>query len=196
MGVVEDAVAAIRAGRPVVLPTDTVYGLCTDPDSAAACRRVFALKRSPTGRPAAIVCVDVETLLERVPELPEATVRALFPGAYTLVFANPARRYAWLSADTIGVRVPDIVGAGADVLAQVGAVMATSANVHGGPDPRSLDDVPAEIRSGCAALIDGGELPGVPSTVLDFTGSEPVVRREGAAPSADALARLAAAPTA
>jgi L-threonylcarbamoyladenylate synthase len=108
------------------------------------------------------------------------------------VFANPAGRYPWLSEETIGVRVPVLAGPGGDVLAKVGAVMATSANVHGGPDPRTLEDVPAEIRAGCGALVDGGELPGTPSTVLDLTGAEPVVLREGAVRAADALAHVAA----
>ncbi len=193
MGAVENAVAALRAGESVVLPTDTVYGLCADADSEAACRRAFALKGRPEGQPAALVCGDVETLLERVPELPEAMVRALLPGAYTLVFANPACRYLWLSEETIGVRVPELPGPGADVLAQVGAVMATSANAHGGPDPRTLDDVPEAIRRGCGALVDGGELPGAPSTVLDLTGHEPRVLREGAVPTAEALAAARAA---
>ncbi len=64
--------------------------------------------------------------------------------------------------------MPAVAGAAVGVLAQVGAVMATSANLHGGPDPRTLDDVPEEIRDACGALVDGGELPGVPSTVLDL----------------------------
>jgi L-threonylcarbamoyladenylate synthase len=71
----------------------------------------------------------------------------------------------------------------------LGAVAATSANLHDGPDPRRLEDVPAEIRS-AAALVDGGELPGTPSTVLDLTGDEPVVLREGAVPAAEALAHV------
>ena len=70
--------------------------------------------------------------------------------------------------------------------------MATSANRHSGRDPRRLEDVPREIRDGCAAEIDGGELPGVPSTVIDLTGTEPKILREGAVPAAEALERLAA----
>jgi L-threonylcarbamoyladenylate synthase len=70
--------------------------------------------------------------------------------------------------------------------------MATSANLHGGPDPRRLGDVPEEIREGCGALVDGGELPGVPSTVVDLTDDVPVVLREGAVPAAEALKRIAA----
>jgi tRNA A37 threonylcarbamoyladenosine synthetase subunit TsaC/SUA5/YrdC len=74
----------------------------------------------------------------------------------------------------------------------VGVVAATSANLHGGPDPRRLDDIPRRIRS-AASVVDGGELPGVPSTVLDLTGDEPTVLREGAVPAAEALARVRSA---
>ena len=183
-----DAIAALRAGQPVVLPTDTVYGLCADAESEAACRHALALKGRPEGQPAAFLCADVETLVERVPELPEPIVRGLLPGAYTLVFANPGRRYPWLADETIGVRVPTLPDAAAEVVGAVGSVMATSANLHGGADPRTLEEVPEEIRAACGALVDGGELPGVPSTVLDLTGSEPRVLREGAVPAAEALA--------
>src|SRR5262249_16698953 len=78
-----------------------------------------------------------------------------------------------------------------EVLQDVGAVAATSANLHGGKDPRRLEDVPREIRDGCAAEIDGGELPGTPSTVIDLTGRAPRILREGAVPATEALARLA-----
>jgi L-threonylcarbamoyladenylate synthase len=187
-----DAVAALRAGRPVVLPTDTVYGLCADAESEAACRRALAAKGRPEGQPAALLCADVRGLLDRVPELPESIVRALLPGPYTIVFANIARLYPWLADDTIGVRVPTLPESAVAAVRAVGAVMATSANLHGGPDPRRLSEVPEEIRAVCGALVDGGELPGVPSTVLDLTGLEPRVLREGAVPAAEALARVAA----
>jgi len=182
-----DAVAALRAGQPVVLPTDTVYGLCADATSPLACLETLALKGRPKGQPAALLCPDIETLLECVPEVDEQVVRALLPGPYTLVFGNPLERYPWLSTETIGVRVPKLSDSAADVVRAVGAVMATSANRHGGRDPRRLADVPEEIRSACGALVDGGELTGVPSTVLDLT-SEPRVLREGAVPAVEALA--------
>ena len=73
----------------------------------------------------------------------------------------------------------------------VGAVAATSANVHGGRDPASLDEVPEEIRRGVGALIDAGLLPGTPSTVVDLTGPQPRVLREGAVPAVAALATIA-----
>ncbi len=116
-----------------------------------------------------------------MPELPE---RGVLSGPFTVVMPNPKRRLPWLTGsrpDTIGVRVPDLAGAAAEVLGRVGVVAATSANLHGGPDPRRLDDVPAEILAGVSAVLDGGELPGTASTVIDVTGAEPVVvLREGA----------------
>jgi L-threonylcarbamoyladenylate synthase len=187
-----DAVAALRTGWPVVLPTDTVYGLCADAESEAACRRALTLKGRPEGQPTAFLSADIQGLLERLPELPEPIVRALLPGPYTLVFANIARRYPWLADETIGVRVPKLPESAVAAVRAVGAVMATSANLHGGPDPRRLSDVPEEIRAACGAFVDGGELPGVPSTVLDLTGLEPRVLREGAVPAGEALARVAA----
>jgi L-threonylcarbamoyladenylate synthase len=191
---VTDAVAAIRAGRPVVLPTDTVYGLCADPELEAAAREVARLKGRAERQPIALLARDLERLLERVPELDARVLGTLLPGPYSLVLPNPERRYPWLAGDrpeTIGVRVPEQPPPAAEVLDEVGAVLATSANVHGGPDPRSLEDVPEEIRAACAALVDGGELPGTASTVIDLTGPEPAVVREGAVPAATALAALA-----
>ncbi len=73
----------------------------------------------------------------------------------------------------------------------MGAIAATSANRPGEPDPRSVDEVPEELRKACGAVLDVGELPGTPSTVLDLTGPEPTVVREGAVPAEEALAQLA-----
>jgi L-threonylcarbamoyladenylate synthase len=198
MGDVDQAVAAIRAGQPVVLPTDTVYGLCADPYREEPVSWVYRLKGRPESAPSALLATDVDMLLECVPELrgrAAVIARALLPGAYTLVLPNPARRFRWLNGDrpdAIGVRVPALEGVAREVLARVGAVMATSANHRGGPDPRKLEDVPAEIRQACGAVVDGGELAGTPSTVIELTGREPHVLREGAVPAAHALERLAA----
>ena len=174
-----------------MLPTDTVYGLCGDPHCETAALEIYRLKQRPAEQPLALLGRDVETLIELVPELPRA-VLALLPGPYTLVLPNPAQRFGWLSGsapETIGVRVPELSGPGAKVLAEAGAVVATSANLHGGPESRTLEDVPAEIRA-AAVLVDGDELPGTPSTVLDLTGTEPRVLREGAVPAAEALERF------
>ncbi len=193
---VEEAVEAIRAGRPVVLPTDTVYGLCAAPDEAGPVLRMYELKGRDEQQPTAIIASDVDVLLERVPELRgrfEPILRALLPAPLTLVLPNPARRFPWLSGarpDTIGVRVPGLEGDAKEVLRAVGAVAATSANLKGGSDPKRLAEVPEEIRAGAAVLVDGGELPGAPSTVVDLTGPDPQILREGAVSAAEVLERL------
>jgi L-threonylcarbamoyladenylate synthase len=199
MGAVEDAIAGIRAGQPVILPTDTVYGLCTTPYREGPVTKLARLKGRDPVQPIALLAGDIDMLFECVPELrgrAGVIARALLPGPYTLVLANPARRYRWLSGarpDTIGVRVPELHDEAARVLASVGAVAATSANATGGPDPARVDDVPEELRMQCTAVLDVGELPGTASTVLDFTGPEPQVLREGAAPAAEAIERVLAA---
>jgi L-threonylcarbamoyladenylate synthase len=198
MAGVQEIVAAIRAGEPVILPTDTVYGLCTTPHVEEAAARVYRLKGRPDAVPSALIFSDLETMFECLPELPgQARVyaRALLPGLYTLVLPNPARRFRWLTGDardTIGVRVPTAEGPFREVLDEIGVVTATSANRHHGLDPRRLGDVPREIREGCAAEIDGGELPGVPSTVVDLAAPEPKILREGAVPPDEVFRRLAA----
>ena len=75
------------------------------------------------------------------------------------------------------------------------SIAATSANLPGGVDPRRIADVPPELVAAAGAVVDGGELPGTPSTVVDVTGAEPVILREGAVPSVETLERAAAALT-
>jgi L-threonylcarbamoyladenylate synthase len=194
---VTDAAAALRAGEPIVLPTDTVYGLCAAAHEPAPTERLYRLKGRDPVQPSALLAADLDTLLEWIPELrgrSEGIARALLPGAYTLILPNPARRFAWLTGsnpDAIGVRVAPLPDAAAQVLAAIGAVVATSANRPGEPEPRRVADVPAEFRDAVGAVVDAGELPGRSSTVIDFTGAEPRVLREGAGSVADALSALA-----
>jgi L-threonylcarbamoyladenylate synthase len=192
---VDAAIAALRAGDSVILPTDTVYGLCAAADGPEPVERLYALTGRTPEKPSALLAADVETLLREIPELDGAAltaVRSLLPGPYTLVVPNPARRFAWLTGETptaIGVRVPDLPAPSADVVSAVGVVVATSANPAGGDDPRTVDAIPEELRSRVAAIVDVGALLGIPSTVLDLTGAEPRVLREGAVPAHEALAR-------
>jgi L-threonylcarbamoyladenylate synthase len=159
-------------------------------------RRAYELKGREPLQPSALLAGDVDMLLECLPELRGrvgAILRALLPGPFTLVVPNPAGHYRWLTgerADTIGVRVPELPAPAEAVLSRAGLVMATSANLPGGPDPARLEDVPDKILEGCGAVIDAGELPGVPSTVIDLAGDEPRVLREGAVSEAEALKRV------
>jgi len=160
-------------------------------------RRAYALKGREPGQPSALLASDVDMLLECLPELRSRlgpALRELLPGPYTLVVPNPARRFRWLAGtnpDAIGVRVPELPAPADAVVARIGAVMATSANLPRGPDPANVDEVPRELLEGCAAVVDVGELPGTPSTVIDLTGDEPRVLREGAIPADEALGRVA-----
>ena len=194
-----DAVEALGEGKPVVMPFDTVYGLAADPTQEQSTQRLYELKGRDLTEPSALVARDLDFLLKCVPELRGRAAflaRLLLPGPVTLILPNPARRFRWLTGtnpEAIGVRVPDFDGPGAGVLERVGAVVATSANHPGGRDPKRLDEVPDDIRAGAAALVDGGELPGNPSTVIDLTGGKPRIIREGALPAEEALRRLDAA---
>ena len=199
MSEVAEAIAAIRAGGLVVIPTDTVYGLACSPYREQPVRALSELKGRVAGQPIALMAGSLELLFECVPELrgkAAVLARALLPGPYTLVLPNPARRYTWLTGDrpdTIGVRVPAVEGLVREILDGAGAIAQTSANRHDAQDPCRLEDVPEEILTAVAATVDGGELPGTPSTVLDLTGPEPRVLREGAVPTREALARVATA---
>ena len=196
---IEQAVAALRAGNPVVLPTDTVYGICVDGYREGPARKLTRLKRRSEGQPIALLASDLDVVLDAVPELrgrAAVLARALLPGPFTLVLPNPGRRYRWLTGtrpETIGIRVPDLPAETVAVLERVGLVAATSANLHGGADPRRVDEISREIRGGCAAIVDAGELPGTPSTVVDLTSAEPRILREGAVPADVALSRIAEA---
>lgn len=189
-----DAVAALRAGLLVLLPTDTVYGLVSVPSEDAA-TRLYELKGRTRAQPTAILGATVEAMLAAIPELDEHLLRRLLPGPFTLVVPNPGSRFPWLTggeAGPIGVRVPELPKEAREVVTAVGVLLATSANDPGGPNPITLDDVPARIRAGCAAELDLGALPGTPSTVVDLTGAEPAILREGAVSRTETLRRLRA----
>ena len=175
---------AIAAGGVVVFPADTVYGLACDPESEEAVARLYALKGRPPDKPAAVMFFDRVQAFTAVPGLTARTrgvMARLLPGAVTLLV--PSDRFPLAGGEgTLGVRVPDIPPLGSL------PVLQSSANVAGAPDARRLDDVPQSIRAGADLVIDGGELPGTPSTVVDLRdyerGGELKIVREGAVPAA------------
>jgi L-threonylcarbamoyladenylate synthase len=193
------AATAIKEGKAVVLPTDTVYGLVADGYREAPARLLYRLKGRPEAMPCALLAAELDMILDAVPELrgrAAVAARALLPGPLTLVLPNPARRFRWLCGGTpeaIGIRVPELPAASRGTVERAGLLASTSANLHGGPDPRRIDDVPDDLLAQVGAVIDGGELPGIPSTVVDLTGPEPTVLREGAVPAAEVEERLRAA---
>lgn len=191
---------AIAAGGVVVFPADTVYGLACDPENAAAVARLYGLKARPPRKPAAVMAFDVDAALAAVPGLGARTseaLRALLPGAITALLPNPTGRYPLACADaphTLGLRVPALAEP-VRALARVRAiVLQSSANLAGGSDARRLDEVPPALRDGADLVLDGGELPGTPSTVVDLrefeaAGSWRIVRA-GAVAEADLRRRL------
>jgi L-threonylcarbamoyladenylate synthase len=195
----EEAPAALRAGKAVVVPTDTVYGLIADGYREGPARLLYRLKGRPQSMPCALLASELDAILDAVPELrgrAAVAARSLLPGPLTLVLPNPARRFRWLcggTPDAIGIRVPHLPAAARAIVEGAGLVVSTSANLHGGPDPQRVTDIPGELLERVGAVIDGGELPGIPSTVVDLTDREPKVLREGAVASAEILDRLAAA---
>ncbi len=201
MNEIESVALAIREGALAVLPMDTVYGLVCTAFHKRPIIDLYGLKGRDAIQPTALLASSFDVLLECIPELrgsSETVARALLPGPFTLVLPNPARRFRWLAEGrpgTIGVRVPELIGSTAEIVGRLGAVAATSANLRGGADPSRLDEVPAEILAGVVAALDGGELPGTPSTVIDLTGREPAILRAGAVDPDEALARAAAAHT-
>ena len=196
-GEFEDCIAG---GGVAVFPADTVYGLACDPTSREAISRLYALKGRPADKPAAVMFFSLQRALDALPELGPRTrgaLAALLPGAVTLLLPNPLARYPLACGHdpwTLGLRVP-----APGVLADVSLpVMQSSANLSGGADPRSLDEVDETLREGADLVVDGGPLPGTPSTVVDLRayGSHGTweVLREGAVMH-DEIAR-ALAPTA
>ncbi len=189
----------IAAGGVAVFPADTVYGLACDPTSREAVARLYALKGRPADKPAAVMFFSLERALDALPELGprlRAALQALLPGAVTLLLSNPLARYPLACGPdpwTLGLRVP-----APGVLAGVTVpVMQSSANRSGGADPRSLDEVDEALREGADFVVDGGTLPGTPSTVVDLRayGSHGTwsVLREGAVEPDEIAAALAAA---
>jgi L-threonylcarbamoyladenylate synthase len=164
-----------------VIPTDTVYGLACNPESAQALRRVYELKGRPPAKPAAVMFFSLEAVFELLAELTPRTrtaIGSLLPGPATLLLPNPERRFplACDPQDTgsalLGLRVPAFAGQLA-VFADIEMPAAqSSANLSGGLDPCRLEDVPIELREGADLVLDGGELPGSASTVIDLAEYE------------------------
>jgi L-threonylcarbamoyladenylate synthase len=188
----------LASGGVAVFPADTVYGLCCDPSNESAMRRLYELKGRPSERPAAVMFFALASALSALPEIragERAALGALLPGPVTLLLPNRAHRFplacgpGYGNADTLGLRVP-VWSPALAALGTVGVpVLQSSANLSGEPDARRLHDVPASIRAGADLVFDGGELPGIPSAVIDLReyeqSGEWSVVREGPLTRAD-----------
>jgi L-threonylcarbamoyladenylate synthase len=181
----------MAVGGVAVFPADTVYGLACEPDTPEAVRRLYALKGRAPDKPAAVMFFRLELALEALPELGpriRSALERLLPGAVTVLLPNPLHRFPLAcgpqTPDVLGLRVPALPDALAPLGAVAWPVLQSSANRAGGDDARALAEVPERIRARADLLVDGGELAGTPSTVVDLTAYEDDGRwsivREGA----------------
>lgn len=188
-------------GGVAVFPTDTVYGLACEPGHRDAVDRLYALKGRRPDKPAAVLFFALQGVLSALPEAgprTRAALEALLPGALTLLLPNPIARFPLACGPdpwTLGIRVPELTPAIAALSNVPWPILQSSANLAGGPDARTLADVPAAIRDGADLVLDGGRLPGAPSTVVDLRTYERdgrwAIVREGAVSPAAVAARLA-----
>lgn len=186
----------VAAGGVAIFPADGLYGLACDPLDAGAVERIHALKGRDDGKPSAVMYFSPLALRELVAELgprTAAAVSALLPGPVTLVLANPRHRYPLAcreDPERLGVRLIEGPLAGA-----MCPIFQTSANLSGEPAPSRFGDVPAAILDAVELAIDGGELTGLPSTVVDVASIEGDgswrVLRQGALSEGDLVAALA-----
>jgi len=186
----------ISRGGVAVFPSDGLYGLACDPLDAAAIARIHRLKGRDDGKPSAVMYFSPLAIREMVGELgprTKAAVSALMPGPVTLVVANPNRRYPLAcrqDPERLGIRL-----IGGPLAGTMCPVFQTSANLSGEPAPARFEEVPEAIRDGADLVIDGGVLPGLPSTVVDITALEDEgswkVLRDGALSPGDLASKLA-----
>jgi L-threonylcarbamoyladenylate synthase len=177
----------VGEGGVVVFPADTLYGLACDPLSADAIQRIHSLKGRDAGKPSAVMYFSPLAMRELVSTLGERSrhaVSELLPGPVTLVIANPDRRYPLASRDDperLGIRLIEGPLAGA-----MTPILQTSANRSGEPAPRSFGEIAEQVLAGADVAIDGGQLMGAPSTVVDLSELDSSghweVLREGALP--------------
>jgi L-threonylcarbamoyladenylate synthase len=186
----------IAGGGVAVFPADGLYGLACDPLDAAAIARIHRLKGRDDGKSSAVMYFSPLAMRELVAGLgprAAAAVSALLPGPVTLVLANPGHRYPLAcreDRERLGVRL--LAGPLAGVMCPV---LQTSANLSGEPAPARFEDVPPAILAAVDLAIDGGELTGLPSTVVDVAtidddGSWRVLR-QGALSDGDLASALA-----
>jgi L-threonylcarbamoyladenylate synthase len=178
----------VGEGGIAIFPADTLYGLACDPLNATAIERIRSVKGRDEGKPSAVMYFSPLAMRELVSGLGERSRQAvadLLPGPVTLVIPNPERRYPLASRDrpeTLGVRLIEGPLAGA-----MTPILQTSANSSGQPAPRSFDEIDQEVLDSADLAIDGGELIGAPSTVVDVSELDSAgtwrVLREGALPS-------------
>lgn len=183
-GAKERALAVLRSGGLIALPTDTVYGLAADPWDDDAVRRLYTVKERPERLPIPLLLSDANEI-DRVAVLAapcSGLLERFWPGALTLVLERKAAVCdAVSSRPTVAVRVPDL-RLTRDVIEGAGGVLAvTSANLSGGPNPVTAHEVEEQLGGRIPLILDGGPCPErIPSTIVDCSVFPPRLLRRGA----------------
>jgi len=179
------AIALLKEGAAVAIPTETVYGLAADAMNPAAVRRVFALKGRPATHPVIVHIADataIDAWAQRVPDAARVLAAAFWPGPLTLILPRRPEVPDSVTGgqDSVGLRVPDHPLSLA-LLEQSGlGLAAPSANRFGRVSPTTAEHVASELGDAVDMILDGGPCRvGVESTIVDFTGPTPVLRRPG-----------------
>ena len=173
---VEEAVERLRSGGLVVYPTETCYGLGAAVDDLRAVERVYRVKRRPFDRPLTVIVADIEMWSRYAYITPEASklIRRFLPGPLTIILWKKPTVPDLVNPDRIGARISSHPVAQALVERLGKPITATSANLHGGPNPYKVE----EVCEGVDLVLDYGELPRrPPSTIVDLTVKPPAVYR-------------------
>ena len=184
----EQALQCLQTGQVIAIPTDTVYGVASDGFNPDAIEKLFAAKDRPRDKPIPLLLADtsdLEQVAEKVPIEAAVLAERFWPGGLTIVVRASAQvpRILRAEGDSVAVRVPDH-SVPRDLARALGRPLAaTSANISGGPNPSTAQEVELQLRGRIALILDGGIVgAGLPSTVVDFTVSPPRVLRAGALP--------------
>jgi L-threonylcarbamoyladenylate synthase len=182
-GSIEKAFQRLKAGGLVAFPTDTVYGLGALTFDGKAVESIYSVKERPLEKSIPVLIGDLADLGRVAVNIPEMAVRladSFWPGPLTLVLPiHPEIPSVVSATGTIGVRIPDHAGT-RSLLRAAGPLAVTSANISDRESPTTAEDVFRQLKGRIPLILDGGKTPGgVPSTVVDCTGSEPLLLREG-----------------
>jgi len=185
--VIGEAAQALREGKLVAFPTDTLYGLGANATNSEAVEAVFFAKGRPKEKPLIVLAKDlsmVEELVKGIDKVARALMDRFWPGPLTLVLFSSPHLPPSLTGETqrVGVRIPASEVSQALLKATSFPLTAPSANRSGGPDPLNAQIVWEELSGKIELLLDGGPLAGIPSTILDLTERPPRILRQGAIP--------------
>ncbi len=182
-GAIDKAKEFVKLGKTIALPTDTVYGLAVDVFNNGAIKEIYAIKERSMLKALPVLIANEEQLENLVVEMNEwakILAKAFWPGPLTLILPKAPGLPELLSPyPTVGIRMPDYQFT-LDLLAAAGPLATTSANISGESNPRTAQDVLSQLGGRIDLLLDGGKTPGAkPSTVVDTTGKEIKILREG-----------------